>query len=271
MLISFRNDLVDASRNSCKPLLAWENILEQLPAITWPVQDAKCCLNKGKQVSAFVPLLATSALPYSLQSAIAAIFHTTELLRIYIEDDQPDSAILALVESRNRAQHFTLSLPSVFDTLGPLESYNDLDEHDRCNTSAFPKVPFSDCVYEIVRLSLLVYNNMVVYPMPPISGVQARLTKSLRAALDCLLRMDSSMAVYHSSWLVWSIMLGGISGESNEDQDWFRDIFCILLEANPGLHEWQSLSDLLFSFLWSEYVLDEEAFDFWLECTSATD
>lgn len=271
MLTSARNDLVDASRKSCKPLLEWENILEPLPALKWPPQNSRDSPCVEGQASSFVSLFATNPPPYSLQDAIAATTHTTELLNKYNKDGQPDSSILTLVESRNRAQHLALSLPSVLNRLMVPKRYDYVDQEAWCDTSVLPKAYFSECLYEIVRLSLLAYNNLVVYPMPPVSGVQVRLTKSLRVALEYLLAMNGSESLYRSHWLVWSIMLGGISGERDEDRDWYRDLFCLLLEINPGLHEWQSLVDLLSSFLWSGSVLDSEGFEFWSDCTSGID
>jgi hypothetical protein len=140
------------------------------------------------------------------------------------------------------------------------------DTQDTCNTFLSTEKYLSGCLYEIIRISLLLYNNTVVYPMPPVSGVDVRLTKLLKAALDRFFAVECSMAVYHSAWLVWCLILGGIGGQDDQDRGWYQDHFCRVLEVQPELHKWQSLVDLLSSFLWSGFVLNEEAVEFWSQC-----
>lgn len=239
--------------------------MEPLPELTWPLHDDKCSSSGNAPTSSFVPLVAAIHQSPDLENAIGAIAHTTAALHAYRLHGHPSSSIVNLVESRNRAQHLTLSLPSDCNLIVSPKSQDGLGDPD---LTISIKTPLSRCLYEVVRLSLLIYNNLVVYPMPPISTVDARLTRSLRVALDRFFVVNCSTTAYRSTWLVWALILGGISDENDELRDWYRGHFCRLLEVQPKLHEWENLANLLSSFLWCGFILDEEAQNFWSQCLS---
>lgn len=253
-----RNDLIDASRWTRRPIWPWQSLLTRLPSITWPYTSSTVARQDVSLASGFKTLFVEDTSTRELTEAISAAAQvTTDLQERGIKEFQLSAET---IELRNRAQHLVLSLPLYGKdpnmTMEATQSYPEIrSHHDGWEYT---------CLRRIVRLSLLAYNNLIVYPMPPVSGVGTRLAGQLRVEL-------SSYTVDHchstiQALQIWSILLGGISTENEEDRSWFQQRFCEFIKRDGGLRKWQYTETMLTSFLWLDFVLNEEAIRFWTPC-----
>lgn len=210
--------------------------------------------------SGFTTLFAGDSSTRELAEAISAAAQVTTALQ---DRGSKDSRLSAeMIELRNRAQHLALSLPldgkDTDTAMEAIQTYPEtMDRYHR---------PEYECLHSIVRLSLLAYNNLIVYPMPPISGVGTRLAGQLRVGLS-LYTIDQCHSTIQAL-LVWSILLGGISTENEEDKSWFQQQLCEFIKQDDGLRNWQHTEAMLTSFLWLDFVLNDEAIRFWTPCTT---
>jgi hypothetical protein len=68
-----------------------------------------------------------------------------------------------IVAARTATQHRLLSLAP------PSSEIPELDE----------------CIFNVTRIAAMIYSDMVLFPLPPASGVKPKLADMLRRALDC--------------------------------------------------------------------------------------
>ena len=195
-----------------------------------------------------------------LTEAISAAAQVTTALQ---ERGIKDTRLSAeMIELRNRAQHLALSLPlDEKDTSMVMEAIQTYPETmTRYDGWEYTRL------HNTVRLSLLAYNNMVVYPMPPVSGVGTRLAGQLRVELSLYTIRQCHSVI--QALQIWSTLLGGISTENDEDRSWFQQRFCDFIKQDDGLRNWQYTEAMLTSFLWLDFVLNDEAIRFWTPCTT---
>ena len=144
-----------------------------------------------------------------------------------------------LVMIRNSCQHQLLSLP---------------DHSAQQETSGF-------CMYEVCRLAALIYSNLVIFPLPTNCGVGNKLVSRLRKALFTVF---ATLPDINQRVLLWAVALGGIQSSSSSDRRWFVQQFADLSERF-ALVQWGRIVDSLTSFVWSDFVLEKEGVELWLE------
>lgn len=93
-----------------------------------------------------------------------------------------------LIPARNAAQHKLLSLGMLTEE---------------------PKGRSVHICGEIVRLSALIFSDMVIFPLGPGARGKPRLAGELRELLDALFEQEQS--VMEESLLLWALTLGGIA------------------------------------------------------------
>ncbi|KAK5045752.1 hypothetical protein LTR84_008844 [Exophiala bonariae] len=155
--------------------------------------------------------------------------------------DTPDFA--DIIQARNGIQHRILSLPQDPKGISPAGTY----------------------LYKLCRLCLLIYSNMIVFPLPPSSGVGSRYV----TALKTLVVEESQKHLFPRKssdfrLLLWAVVLGGISDGSDVHRSWFLRQYC-WVASDIGVVSWQQLETHLTSFLWLDFVLNKEAVGFWAE------
>ena len=171
---------------------------------------------------------------------LAAMCEVTVALDHYHRGGSSAPTLADLVTARNSAQHQLLSLP--------LKSWDSSSQ--------------SDCMYEICRLTALIYSNIVIFPLPPASGVDSMLAFRLRETLDCV--VFSSCSKLHLPFLLWAITLGGISSSLSSKRGYFLHRFTEV-STKLGLVQWDPIQERLSSFLWLDFVCEKEGVAFWLE------
>ena len=154
------------------------------------------------------------------------------------ESDAPKLAHILL--ARNAMQHDLLSFPH-------LSAYKSSEEN---------------CIYEVCRISALVYSDMVLWPLPAMAGVREQLADSLMRALICC-RMLSSWE-RHQSMILWATILGGIAVTESSKRTWFiRQLNNAVIKQTVSA--WPIVKHLLSTFLWWSVVCERPAEEFWNE------
>jgi len=173
-------------------------------------------------------------------NVIKAMSRTTIALDRFHRNKSSAPAFADIIDARNGAQHMLLSL-------SPQPDYMSTSEVT---------------LYTVCRISLLIYSNMVIFPLPPVSGVSARLCTALK---DSLGNETSSSAWRNAPKLIiWALILGGISDGSDVERPWFINKY-VQLSSSLAINTWEQLKQCLNSFLWLGFVLDQAAISFWAE------
>lgn len=255
-------DLIDASRHLTKPMLAWHSFDVTLPIPTWPVTITTKDESLGI-ANAFTTLPTDVLGFHDLATTISILVHTVSHLNQYYHDGFPQSAIVVLCESRNRSQHYLLSLPSVLR----ISSSND-----RVITpqSGEPFPELQQHLYEIIRLSLLIFNNIVVYPLPPFAGLDTKLARLLKDEINVATTNEPNLHRLHADLLLWAVFLGGISDYHDLNRSWYIEKARGIRRTIPYLRRWPDVESLLNSFVWFNSILNEEGIKFWAEVSHVT-
>ena len=120
-------------------------------------------------------------------------------------------------------------------------------------------------LYRIYRQCLLIYSNIVIFPLPPLSGVETRLAVALKALLaDGYEIYQTAKPTTASRLILWALVLGGISDWKDTERPWFLDRYT-LLSTDLGIITWRQLENCLTSFLWLDTTLNKEAVRFWTD------
>ena len=190
-----------------------------------------------------------------LHRAIRAATQATLALEDYCEVDNSMEALAELLDLRNKAQWLALRVRKA-----PWDPDTSVDEVSEENSR----------IYEIVRIAVLIYNNLVLYPLPPVSGVDTRLALSLKSELEIALEDQPSIWKLYPKLLLWGFMLGGISDNKDSEREWFKEHFRKLTTSTFAVfRQWSQIERCLTSYLWLDSVLNEEAIKFWEESCKA--
>jgi hypothetical protein len=155
----------------------------------------------------------------------------------------PDMVDLASV--RNCTQHRILSqLPTQLDISDP-EQY----------------------IHHVVRLSTLIFSEMVIFPLPPTQGVKPRLALLLQQSLEAC-RLVQCWEL-HSQLLLWALTLGAIAASYTPQRSWYIDQ--LLQETSlMQVENWFMLELICSRFLWWKPVCSEPLRRAWTEMICAT-
>jgi hypothetical protein len=191
-------------------------------------------------------------------SALEAILVVSNALDLYLKTDQSEIAFADIINARNDAQYLLLSLPPA-----PIEIV-DNPNHDQ-------EEDISEQIYELTRLALRIYSNLVLFPMNPAGGTSTTLAFALN---DALLKSETTSSWIQLSYtskrlLLWILTLGVLQIDDSvngmeKERAWFMDRVAATREA-VGLLSWYQVKECLASFVWSEHVLTLAAWEVWAE------
>jgi hypothetical protein len=188
-----------------------------------------------------------------LRIAVRAITHATLSLQAFLRDDQPFSDLPRLLGLRNRAQWLTLNL--LKPDINWAVVSDELSEEN-------------ELVFNVICLSLRNYNNLVLFPLPPASGLDTELALKLKTVIQLLQQCNENT----TSWtrlLLWAVVLGGISDSRRSARSWYLQEFNSILARNfPEMTKWSHVESCLTSFMWIRDVLNDEAIEFWADSRS---
>lgn len=180
--------------------------------------------------------------------AFTAAASATAQLETWVKDHQPADRLMYICDARSRAHHLALCVNRAFDSSLAIQY----------------KPTCSQILHEITRLSLLIYNNIVLFPLPSVTRVDTSLSVALQRTCSQALQQHIDLLNSHPELMLWTLLLGGISDSKDTCRAWYQ--------ANLGqvteklcLNTWAELEKCLSNFLWYDVVLNEEAMKFWSE------
>ncbi|KIX03599.1 uncharacterized protein Z518_07152 [Rhinocladiella mackenziei CBS 650.93] len=122
-----------------------------------------------------------------------------------------------------------------------------------------------DYLFDACRLAIMVYNDMVLWPIPWAAGVKPRLARRLRCRLCPILSLvhDDGTGRY-TNLLLWLLLMGGIAATYTTDRTWYVEQLSTyrMIVRCPT---WADFKQRMQTFLWWSSVLDDPAFKLWTE------
>lgn len=119
---------------------------------------------------------------------------------------------------------------------------------------------------EICRLSGLLYVDMVILPLPPHSGIKARLSKGILRLLKMFERVHGSEDLGVTDFLTWATFLGAIATRFTRLQPHYRDRIAMIAQTTS----WDDVLKRLRRYLWFGPVCDPPAVEIWVEACQGT-
>ena len=115
------------------------------------------------------------------------------------------------------------------------------------------------------RIALLIYSDMVMFPLPTVTGTKARLAKEIRRCFELL--EPSVITGKLSHFLAWAILLGGIASmlSGSSDRGWFLNQFALSICSQYA--DLPGLKPILHGYIWCDFLMDEKAHCFWNEAS----
>lgn len=271
---SLRSDTSTATRE-CKrphfPLLP--SLADAVSGITFSFDDEAFRL-QSVLGSAFAPLLWTTLTTVHSNLLMQAC-RITIALDQYHRGGVNHSTLNDLNISAVVLQHKLYSAPTLLE-LYPQEH----DDHD--------KIPYVDYLNEATRFAIMIYMDMVLWPLPWAVGVKPRLAARLKGVLprvlpDAEFAATSRSAFGHGHYLhpenttpssgtaplgleiyhIYLLLIGGIAATYTIDRPFY--VQRLFLHSRGHFHTWADFKDAMTGFLWWDYVFDEPALKLWTE------
>ncbi|KIY01082.1 uncharacterized protein Z520_02634 [Fonsecaea multimorphosa CBS 102226] len=199
---------------------------------------------------------------HELLQAVQAMLVVNTVVDCYLRRNGPAMVFADIVNARNDAQYLLLSLlPS-----------SEADDEMRSTSQKF-----SEHIYEISRIALRIYSNLVLFPMNPSGGTSTILAGALRKAI-----IESESA---NPWqlfpdtckrmMLWALVLGGIQVDDSvidarEERSWFVEQLAEVMSFIDIL-TWRQVEDCLTSFMWLDIVLTPAAVELWADARRTRD
>ncbi|KIW98010.1 uncharacterized protein Z519_01594 [Cladophialophora bantiana CBS 173.52] len=148
-----------------------------------------------------------------------------------------------------------------------------------------PKMPLNpqrtDYLWNVCRVAGLIYSDLVLFPLPPTAGVRPRLAGELLLAMEnfevfqaeeaACLDQGTDMEDY-TRLLLWALTLGGLASLNTPNKPYFVQKLQEYVVRWPYISDWHAYINLMATYLWWDYILEEPAAQIWTEVTlSPTD
>ncbi len=188
----------------------------------------------------FFPSLQGRTIFKDLLSVLRNIASICTALNVLRDGERNTAFFNDILRARNTVQHRVMSLPH--------RDFILVTDH---------------AIYEACRLAVMIFANIVVFPLPAATNVRPRLAGMLRRTLSRLPAESENTA--HRQVLLWAIMLGAIAAANvKEYMDWYHAVFrqhCLLL----GIDEWSEVQAVMISHLWFDSVCGPPARKIWTD------
>ena len=252
-----RGDLIDASRNSTIPMFPFHSFFGEPEDRQYSASQAQMML--GRLKTGFMNVMPLLPDTETLRGAVDAAVEATVALDHYHRMGSSPLVFADLIDLRNQAQHLALRVPRISSASATIHGtkYSNLTEA---------------LVQENVRLALLLYNNLVLYPLHPVSGLADRLARQLKVTLESTQRLCPGLWTLHPKLLLWMLLLGGISIEGIDlryEKAWFHaELDNLMFKMFGSRASFQDIEPYLGEFLWLGWILNEESQKFCLGSVS---
>lgn len=200
-----------------------------------------------------------------------------------------DSELLAVVEEACRLtavldQTFRESIGSAPKPMTKLTSAAMKLQHDLYSSLSTAQTELEDltsqdALFRACRLAMMVYNDMVLWPLPWAVGVKPRLGNHLRKVLEHLFSHDgvrekldprlNTADEHYMNTIFWLLYMGSVAATFTNNRHWFIEH----LEdqaASMDIVTWEDFRTNLEPFLWWDYVCRNPTIEIWEECRQVT-
>jgi hypothetical protein len=147
-----------------------------------------------------------------------------------------------------------------------MEIRNSTHHRLLCSLPDPPDLSTADlCVLQAVRLAILIYNDMVIFPIPAVQGQKRRQASQLRQVIEEILLLQAWKS--HQKLVVWALVLGAIASTHTTDRDWYiRHLLqeTVFMQCNQE----EALERLCSHFLWWQPVCGKPLHIIWQEMVS---
>ncbi|KAJ9613332.1 hypothetical protein H2200_003274 [Cladophialophora chaetospira] len=156
-----------------------------------------------------------------------------------------------------------------------LNAANETHHKLLCIGANIPPYPSKvDHLRNMCRLAGLIYSDVVLFPLPVTTGARPRLAGELRLAVDEFEKFGADVPTVgndgHATGddhllVMWTLLLGGLASLSTPDKAYFVQKLREYVEFVPYVSEWRAFRELMDSYLWWNYILEEPASELWME------
>lgn len=156
-----------------------------------------------------------------------------------------------MMGNRNWVIHRMLSLPSA----------ETIIKETRFVSEKFERTVF---VYEVCRLTCLIYSIHVIFPTPRSRSPRERLLPLLKEAILKVDLESADQVKPLKEMLVWCLVIGGIAATGREERMWYISELKMLL-TGLGMIDWQwsQLRVVLRRFAWVDVACDPGGESLW--------
>jgi hypothetical protein len=179
--------------------------------------------------------------PQELREIIHKMSRYNDVLDSYLSGRIQLPNMAAIADRRNWIQHKLLSLPLLVE-VGQDHEFFTLREE-----------------YEIIRIALLLYSYLVIFPIPFALCPFGRLTTKLKEALiegEC----SGTLANFNAELMMWAVSLGSVPNSAQ--RTWFVGRLQDLI-AQAGVSQPMSRKVVLKSVMWHSNILDPLIGEIW--------
>jgi hypothetical protein len=179
---------------------------------------------------------------------LAEVFQAMKAYISIVEEHQEGSTIdpdmCRISNQRNLVQYHLLSIPSAA-------------QFDQEFRQSHP-------VYEMCRLSGLIFGIGVIFPLPDYTAPLSTLIRLLQAELQQSNLESNWSSPDAVSVLIWVLTLGGIAATDMPERTWFVAALG-RFTADSGLSKWRHLKQVLGLMLWLDSACDSAGQQLWDE------
>ena len=179
-----------------------------------------------------------------VKDIIQDMCHITIEIDNYCRGSTFTLSIAAINDIRNATQHALMSLPSADEI-----SHWENDDRSR---------------YETLRLAIILFSIAVVFPLPGVAEIRARVVRGLKVVIE---RSESE-----SVWgddphtFLWILVFGGMSALDMDERSWFVKRLAGLSRTLNYL-SWIDAANTMNEHLWLASACDTAGRELWEEVT----
>lgn len=169
--------------------------------------------------------------------------YVSVIIEAYTHGALQNPNVLALTSKRNSVHHALFSLPTI-DEMEVLT----IDQR---------------AMYESCRVAALIYDLSIIFPVPPSTGVVAKLVSMSQSTLETT-NLEFMLGAC-ARICIWVLFMAGSAAESMSDERaWFVGRLRMVL-VSEAIYDWIAVRDILNSYLWLNSAQDEAAMRLWDE------
>lgn len=179
-------------------------------------------------------------LSLELAEVLQAMKSYTSILERYLYGDTSAPSANLMCDQRNLIQYRLMSLPPA----------RDVDERNY--------------LYEVCRISAIIYSVGVTFPLPGVGAPFAALARLLKAQLEDWISYSHLLSLKVVKLFIWIVTLGGIAASDLHERTWFVEALSKFAEI-AKLDQWLELKQTLKTILWLDKACDMAGEKLWAD------